>query len=73
MATISKATAHYRAKVAAFSRDRLPDDPDLVDARQNLAALKIEDHVRRVISEAPPLTDEQRERIAALLRAGGAA
>jgi hypothetical protein len=70
---ISQATAHYRARVAALSRDRLPDDPDLVSARQNLAVLKIEDHVRRVIAQAPPLTDEQRERIADLLRAGGAA
>jgi hypothetical protein len=29
------------------------------------------EHVRKVISEAPKLTDDQRDRIAALLRAGG--
>lgn len=62
-----------RAKVAALSRDRAPDDAELIQARQNLRALRLEDHVKRVISEAPPLTNAQREKIANLLRAGGAA
>lgn len=30
------------------------------------------EHVRRVVDEAPPLTDEQRERICAILRGGAA-
>ena len=55
----------------AFSRSRHDDDPEYITARQNLKALVLEDHVRRVVSEAPPLSDEQKERIAALLRAGG--
>lgn len=33
---------------------------------------EVAQHVARVIADAPPLTDEQRERIASLLRAGGA-
>jgi hypothetical protein len=61
---------HYRAKIASLTRSRQPDDPDLVAARQNLKALRLEEHVRKVVAEAPPLTDEQRERITALLRAG---
>ncbi|MGW4581950.1 hypothetical protein ACWELP_24975 [Rhodococcus aetherivorans] len=48
-------------------------DADTTDIRRELAASTIEDHVRAVVAQAPPLTDEQRERIAALLRAGGAA
>lgn len=60
------------ARVAALSRSRTADDPGLLDAKRNLRALKLEEHVLRVVGEAPPLTDEQRERIAALLRAGGA-
>jgi hypothetical protein len=59
-----------RAKIAGLSRDRRADDPELLDARRNLRALKLEEHVARVVAEAPPLTDEQRERITALLRAG---
>lgn len=61
-----------RARVASLSRSRKPNDPELVDARRNLRALRLEEHVTRVVAEAPPFTDEQRERIAALLRAGGA-
>lgn len=60
-----------RGRVAALSRSRQPDDPELVEARRDLAVLSLEEHIRRVVAEAPPLTDEQRDRIAALLRAGG--
>jgi hypothetical protein len=33
---------------------------------------KTYEHIRKVISEAPPLTLEQRDRIAAILRSGTA-
>lgn len=59
---------HHRAKVAALSRDRAADDPDLIAARQNLKAARLEEYVRRVVAEAPPLPPEQAERIASLLR-----
>ncbi|MHC9294186.1 hypothetical protein ACRCUN_17115 [Mycobacterium sp. LTG2003] len=62
-----------RGRVAALSRSRPADDPELLEAKRNLAALSLEDYVRRVVASAPPLTDEQRDRIAALLRAGGGA
>lgn len=64
---------HERARIASLTRSRQPDDPELVDARRNLAALSLEDYVRQIVAQAPPLTDEQRERIAALLRVGGGA
>lgn len=66
-----------RARVAALSRSRSADDPDLLNARRDLRAARLAQHVSRVVAEAPLLTDEQRERIAALLRpvptTGGAA
>ena len=62
-----------RAKVASLSRDREPDDPELVAARTRLYAARLEEHVREVLAKAPPFSDEQRARIAALLRTGGAA
>lgn len=63
---------HHRAKVAALSRDRSPDDPQLLAARRDLAAANVERYVARVVAEAPPLTPEQRDRIARLLRNSGA-
>lgn len=63
-----------RAKVASLSRSRKSDDPELIQARRNLKALKLEEYVRNVVDQAPPLTPEQADRIAALLRpAGGGA
>ncbi|MEZ5150698.1 hypothetical protein [Rhodococcus zopfii] len=71
MAPLSPAARSKRAKIAALSRDREPNDPELLETRRDLRALKLEEYVTRVVAEAPPLTDEQRERIASLLRAGG--
>lgn len=62
-----------RARVASLARFRPSNDPALVDAKRDLRAERLAEHVARVVAQAPPLTDEQRERIAALLRAGGAA
>lgn len=72
MAAVSATVAHHRARVGALSRDRAVDDPELLEARRNLKALRLEEHIRRVVAEAPPLTDEQRDRIATLLRRGDA-
>ena len=59
-----------RARVAGLSRDRKPDDPELITARRNLKAARIEDYISRVVAEAPPLTPEQLDRVAVLLRGG---
>ena len=61
-----------RARVASLSRSRPADDPDLVDARRNLRAERLAAHIEKVVAEAPPLTAEQRYRLAVLLRGGGA-
>jgi hypothetical protein len=43
--------------------------PDQVeDRRRDLAQAKIADYIERVLAEAPPLTDEQRAKLAELLR-----
>lgn len=73
MAQLSAAANSARGKIAALSRSRTPDDPELIEARRNLRAARLEDHVARVVAEAPPLTNAQRDRIAALLRSGGGA
>jgi hypothetical protein len=57
-----------RAKVASFSRSRAADDPELIAARRNLRAERLAMHIKQVVDAAPPLTSEQRERLALLLR-----
>lgn len=56
-----------RGRVAALSRSRTTDDPELIAARRNLRAERLADHIRRVVDAAPPLTNEQRQRLAAML------
>ena len=67
---MSPAVAHYRAKKAALSRDRAPDDPELIGAGRDLQAANTLARIEKIIASAPPLSDEARERICALLRAG---
>lgn len=59
-----------RARVASLSRSRTPDDPELVDARRNMRAERLAEHIKRTVDAAPPLTVEQRDRLALLLRGG---
>ena len=48
--------------------ERPVDDPAPVDTERSLAAAKIADYIERVLAAAPPLNDEQRTRLAELLR-----
>ena len=57
-----------RARVASLSRSRTPDDPDLIAARRNLRTERLADYIKRTVDAAPPLTAEQRDRLALLLR-----
>ena len=67
---LSPAAKSARGRIAALSRSRESDDPDLQAAHRDLRAERLASHVTEVVASAPPLTDEQRERIAALLRVG---
>ncbi len=69
-ATQPQPWTHHRARIAALSRDRSPDDPEILDARRDLRAARLEEHVRKVVADWPPLTDEQLDRLAGLLRGG---
>ncbi len=59
---------HERAKIAALSRSRTADDPEILDARRNLRAGRAEDYIRELVAAAPPLSDAQLDRLALLLR-----
>ena len=69
---MSSSWTKERAKIASLSRSRSADDPEIIEARRNLKAIRLEEYVLRVISEAPALTAEQSSKIAALLRPVGA-
>jgi hypothetical protein len=47
---------------------RLGRHDEAVEARRDLAAAVLEDHIKRTVDAAPPLTTEQRSRLALLLR-----
>lgn len=64
--TDTQSWRHHRARVARAERygDREAADA----ARQDLKFVRAEDYARELVSTWPPLTSEQRERIAAILR-----
>lgn len=78
-----KPWTHYRALVASLSRDRKPDDPELLEARAKLQAARhrseseqLVDSIRRAVEATPPLPEDAKRRIAAILtrsasRSGG--
>lgn len=70
---VSKQSAMLRAMSNSLQRYHAADDPELIAARRNLAAEQLAEHVERIVSVAPPLTEEQLERVAALLRSGRSA
>lgn len=66
-------STHYRAAIAGLTRairngERPPDDPALAEARRGLTAARISEFVQRELAKAPPLTIEQRDQLAELLR-----
>jgi hypothetical protein len=67
----TSAVATTRAQVAALKKHH-PEGGEAVDnAVLHLRELMLTEHIERVIAQAPPLTDAQRARIAALLQSGG--
>lgn len=58
-----------RARLASLTRHRAEGDPEVQRAARDLAVTRLEDHIRRVVDQAPPLTEAQRSRLAVLLTA----
>lgn len=59
---------------AAAKASRNPTSTDLAEAvdnaRRDYYATALDEHIRSVVAKAPPLTVEQRDRLAVLLRSG---
>jgi hypothetical protein len=67
LAAHSEARRKAACRVSLSTRWHGPDDPRTQEARRDLHAAELEYHIRRLVDQAPPLTDEQRTRLAALL------
>lgn len=68
MAPASAESRSKRARLAHRTRQYGVDSPQAQEARRDFAAARLEDYVRETVASAPPLTQEQRARIASLLR-----
>lgn len=55
------------------TRSRRPDDAAFLDPPCDLRVPSLEEYVDRIVATAPPLSNEQRDRIAVLLRCGSCA
>jgi hypothetical protein len=64
----SPKVAHLRARVATSVRHGNHTAAD--EARRDLLAARLEEQIKRAVAGAPPLTDEQRRRLAAIIRGG---
>ncbi len=61
-----------RGQIAAASPKGIRPHPErLREAQQDLALAKIDRFIKRALADAPPLTDEQRARLARLLTVDG--
>jgi hypothetical protein len=56
-----------RGRYASLTRDREPDDPELVAARQQMQEIALVNAIDKALAKAPPITEELRARIIALL------
>jgi hypothetical protein len=66
-----RSSTAQQARSRLASAHRRHDDPEKIDeARRDLAAANIEAYVRKVVDAAPPLTPEQRDRLALLFGPG---
>ena len=60
-----------RAAAKAGGLARTGNQERITAARRDLAAARLAEYIEQVVAEAPPLSDAQRTRLAALLRPAG--
>lgn len=71
--SVSDSARRIQAQHAALVRWH-PDDVEAIDnARRDFTAVVAEDYIRRIVDSAPPLTTEQRGRLARVILSAGAA
>ena len=68
MVKSTAAVVSARQKHNVLVRHHGADDPATVEARRELKAVSAEEYIKQLVDDAPPLTPEQRDRLATLLR-----
>ncbi|ORA12610.1 hypothetical protein [Mycobacterium asiaticum] len=71
-----KPVKQAKGRLGGLTSRRPTGDPEITEARRELHAAKIAAYIEKVLTEAPPLSDQQRTALAELLRParkGGAA
>jgi len=63
------AWTHTRSKIAQVKKS--DPEADVTDLRRQMKAERLEAHIDNLLSTAPPLTNEQRDRIARLIAPTG--
>jgi hypothetical protein len=58
-----------RIRIATEYRRRAPGPEVIADLQRQRAVVRIEDHARRIMAEAPPLTGDQRRHLAEVMLA----
>ncbi|MFL1999500.1 hypothetical protein [Microbacterium sp. A1-JK] len=51
---------------------RADPNADVTDLKLQLKEERLAEYIQRIVDSAPPLAQEQRDRLAAIMRAGGA-
>lgn len=62
--------ATHRGRVAALSRSRSADDPELIEARRLFALARAERAIRRLTVDLPPMSPRERAALVAALTGG---
>lgn len=68
MASITAATRKKQGQLAQAHKKLPPGHPKLAELRAEFATMRLSEYIERVLAEAPALSDEQRCRLAELLR-----
>lgn len=67
-ARVPSAARSHHARAAVLTRFHPERVDEIAELKRQASVITLEDHIRRVVAAAPPLTLEQRDRLAALLR-----
>ena len=68
MPPLSKARAEARSRIGVNAKRYGPDHPKTREAQRDYKFTTLSDHIEKILAQAPPLNDEQRVRLAELLR-----
>jgi hypothetical protein len=58
---------HHRVRITILARQKPVDEEAMADAKRDLTAARLADVIPAIMADAPPLTFEQRGRLAGII------